>query len=146
MATNEKNQSNARTVAKASTPQIARTYDPILGTIPQHNAAFLQNTHNCIMADEFARDNAIDAIENRVIEIHMKMLDDHDVPIEKREAIVKDCYDRIDKKRQYATEYRREHTMRFKAALWLATLSVLGIAAFRYAPEIITACSKIRKI
>ena len=147
MATNGKTKKESTAVAtttKKAPSTKAGTQD--VAAVAQHGATLLQNVYKDIAIGEAQRDAEIDAMEARIIEAHMKMLEDNSISIEKRQEILDTYYSRVDKKRQYAAKTKQENTKRWKAALWWATFCVLGAAAFRCLPDIIDAFNKSKRI
>lgn len=149
MATNENAQKSNKSLAKASDKPAAKATskqkDQDVAAVVQNTGTMLQDVQNSIVEDEATRDSAIDQMEAQAIAAHMKMLEDHSIPLEKREQILEKYYERIDKKRQYESEHEKENTKRWNMALWAATFMVLGTAAIKYAPDIINAIAKSRK-
>lgn len=147
MVNNEKSLKETKEVLKKATNNVEETSkDHAIGNVTQYNATFLQNMHSSIIADEASRDTATDAMEAKIIDAHMKLLEDHSISIEKREQILKDAYARVDKRRDYDNKNKRERTKRWNMALWKATFAVLGTAALKYAPNIVSAYYRNRRI
>ena len=149
MASNAKKPNADKTIAEVPKKNQAKIQasakDQDIVGVAMNATAFLQNVQGSIVADEAARDISIDQMEKEAIAAHMKMLEDHSIPIEKREMILEKYYERIDKKRQYEDGNKKENSKRWNAALWTATVIVLGAAALKYAPDIINACLKNRR-
>lgn len=146
MATND-NRKDSTSVSKVTkNTTTPRTNPQDVATVAQQGSNLLQNMHKDIVTNEAQRDADIDAMEAKAIEAHMKMLEDHSIPIEKRQEILDKYYSRVDKQRQHADKKMQENTKRWNATLWWATFCVLGVAALKYAPGIIDAFNKNKRI
>ncbi len=150
MATNEKNQNNNNLQMNAAAKAPIKAFSEgdnsdIADTV--HNAGVILNgVYSSIVADEATRDAAIDQTESAAIAAHIKMLEDHSVPAELRKEILDKYYERIDKKRAYETDNKKENTKRMNKILWAITISVLISAGIKYLPNIIEAYLKNKKI
>lgn len=146
MATND-NRKDSTSVSKVTkNTTTPRTNLQDVATVAQQGSNLLQNMHKDIVTNEAQRDVDIDAMEAKAIEAHMKMLEDHSIPIEKRQEILDKYYSRVDKQRQHADKKMQENTKRWNATLWWATFCVLGVATLKYAPGIIDAFNKNKRI
>jgi hypothetical protein len=150
MATNEKNQNNNNLQMKAAAKAPIKAFSEVdnsdISDTVQNAGVILNGVYNSIVADEAARDATIDQTESAAIAAHMKILEDCSIPAESKKEILEMYYERIDKKRTYETDNKKENTKRLSNTLWAITISVLGVTGIKYLPKIIEAYIKNKKV
>lgn len=145
MATNEKTAKESKAVAKPAPSKTVKPVDKEVVAAVRDTADNVAKVYSAMQADEAARDAAIDQMEAELDE-HLDMLEQKGVSYEKREEIRARAEARIDKRRQYNLEHKKENTKRWNGMLWAITFSVIGWAAFKYGPDIINELMKHRRI
>lgn len=144
MTTNVKPAKANKAVTMPTSVRATKPVDQEVIAVARENAVSIAKVYSAMQADEASRDAEIDKMETE-LEEHLEKLERNGVSDQDIEAIRTKAEARINKKRQYNLEHKKENTKRWNSMLWILTFNVLGFAVIKYGPDILNEWMKYRK-